>query len=251
MSETQLCPDCGQPNAPGSEMCASCHFPLTAPEPPAERPAAGPPPPPRAPSPRPMRPRRPRPQSNVALSLWLGFGTFGALVLVLVAFSGYQQSNFTPVEGSNQDQQKQSDAMRAALAADSTNVQARVALADILFDTGNWADAIVHYRSAVRQDSSRIPAIVDLGVCYYNLGDPDEAERHFRLALARDPHHPFALFNLGIVHERRSQPDKALEYFHRALESDPPENMKMPLVEAMQRVVKQTGKNAPPLRGGK
>ena len=28
MSESMPCPDCGHPNDAGSEMCASCHFPL-------------------------------------------------------------------------------------------------------------------------------------------------------------------------------------------------------------------------------
>jgi len=200
---------------------------------------------------RPIRPRRPRPQSSLVLSLWLGFGTLAALALVLVAFNGYRQSNVVPIEGSNETQQKQADEIRAELAKDSTNVQARVALADILFDTGNWAEASVQYRAAIRRDSTLVSAIVDLGVCYYNTSRPDEAERLFKLALARDPHHPFALFNLGIVHEQRGQLDDAMRYFHRALESDPPENMKGPLVEAMQRVAKASGRTAQPLEGAR
>jgi tetratricopeptide (TPR) repeat protein len=122
-----------------------------------------------------------------------------------------------------------------------------VGLADILFDTGNWSEAIIHYRAAVRRDSSLVTAMVDMGVCYYNLSDADEAERLFRLALARDPHQPFALFNLGIVYERRKEPAEALKYFHQSLESAPPENMKQALLEAMKRVAAQTGKNAPAL----
>jgi len=92
-----------------------------------------------------------------------------------------------------------------------------------------------------------VTAIVDLGVCYYNLSNPDEAERLFQLALRNEPHQPFALFNLGIVNERRGNTDKALEYFHQALEASPPENMKPAVMEAMQRVSKATGKQAPPL----
>ena len=110
-----------------------------------------------------------------------------------------------------------------------------MALADILFDTGNWSEAIVHYRSAVRHDSTLVSAIVDQGVCYYNLSQPEVAERLFRLALAREPHQPFALYNLGIVYEQRGSADKALEFFHQALESSPPETMKPALLEAMQR----------------
>jgi tetratricopeptide (TPR) repeat protein len=181
------------------------------------------------------------------LALWLTFGTFMVLVLLFVAFKGFNESNAPRVEGSSPGQQEQANALRAILEKDSTDARAQVGLADILFDTGNWSEAIVHYRAALRRDSSRVEPLVDLGVCYYNLSAPDEAERLFRLALARDPHQPFALFNLGIVYERRDQPEEALKYFHRSLESAPPENMKQALLEAMQRVVKQTGKTAPPL----
>jgi tetratricopeptide (TPR) repeat protein len=181
----------------------------------------------------------------VVLSLWLGVGAFLALLLVLIAVQANLERDNPQVEGSNPEQQEAANAFRAALERDSTDVRARVGLADLLFDTGNWSEAIVHYRSAVRQDSSLVPAIVDLGVCYYNLSFPDEAERHFRLALAREPHQPFALFNLGIVHERRGDPKTALAYFQRASQASPPENMKPAVLEAIQRV---TQAGAPPAR---
>jgi tetratricopeptide (TPR) repeat protein len=251
MSETIRCPDCGHPNPPGSTYCAACHFPLIeigAQEKSDLAPSTTPVVPPRRPvRPRRPRPHRPRPQANVALSLWLGGGAFLALLLVWIAVQANLQRDTPPVEGSNPGQQDQANAFRAALARDSTDTRSRVGLADILFDTGHWSEAIVHYRSAVRQDSSLVMAIVDLGVCYYNLSVPDEAERLFLLALARDPQHPIALFNLGIVYEQRGEPERALKYFHRSLENAPPEDVKQALMEAMQRVVKQTGKTAPPL----
>ena len=129
-------------------------------------------------------------------------------------------------------------------------MDARVGLGDVLFDTANWPEAIVQYRSAIHQDSTRVAALVDLGVCYYNLGNAAEAERLFQLALARDPHQPRALFNLGIVSEGRSDYEAALQYFHRALQSSPPEDMQQPITEGMQRVMKKLGKAAPPLPGG-
>lgn len=260
MTDTLRCPDCGHPNPPGSASCSACQFPLidiaaraAQPEPGS---SGGPsdPAPPAAPIPppiRPARPRRPRPQSNVALSLWLGVGSFLAVLLVWIAVQANLERETKAVEGSNRGQQEQANAFRAALDRDSTDTLSQVGLADILFDTGNWSEAIVHYRAAVRQDSSLVTAIIDMGVCYYNLSHPDEAERLFRLALARDPHQPFALFNLGIVYERRDDPEEALKYFHQALESAPPENMKPALLEAMQRVAQQTGKDAQPLTGPK
>lgn len=251
MSEPIRCPDCGHPNPPDRTSCSACGFPLI--EIAARgRSDPGPVPGPTIESIRPIRPRRPRPpQSNMPLALWLTFGTFMALVLTFVAFKGFKDSNAPPVEGSSSAQQEQANALRALIDKDSTDTRAHVGLADILFDTGNWSEAVIHYRAALNRDSSLVTALVDLGVCYYNLSAPDEAERLFRLALARDPHQPFALFNLGIVYEQRGEPDQALKYFHSSLESAPPANMKQALLEAMVRVAKQTGKAAPPLNESK
>jgi thioredoxin-like negative regulator of GroEL len=287
MSATIRCPDCGKENPAGSESCAACGFPLAGEteaaaagsqrrsEPPSSFPvepprlapgeAAAEPGPGSGPGPGvaasrpapgvarplPFRPRRQRPRPTAqALSLWLVFGTFCALVLVWVAFKANYDRAVQPVPGSSQAQQSVADSLQRALARDSTNLEARVRLADILYDTGNWADAIVHYRSALRQDSSLATALVDLGVCHYNLGHTQEAERHFLLALQRDPHQPVALFNLGIVYERRGEHRKALQHFHRALQSDPPEAMREPLLEAMTRVQAKIGKPARPLPEG-
>ncbi len=252
MSETVHCPDCGHENPPGLDACAACGFPL-ADEPPT---AAAPPKlgegaggtAERVPIVRrPPRRRPPRPETQ-SVTLWLVFGTLAALVVVWIAIKANVDRASQPVEGSSGAQQMSADSILGEIQRDSTNVQARVKLGDILYDTGNWADAIVQYRAAVRMDSSLTPTIVDLGVCYYNLGDPDDAERHFLLALARDPHQPVALFNLGIVHERRKDYRGALEYLHRALRTEPPEQMKQAVVEAMGRIQQQQGLQPKPLQ---
>jgi len=254
MSESQRCPDCGHPNEPGRARCVVCQFPLEieasaaaggSPSDPADGGSSGLPPLP----PRPIRPRRPRPASNQALSLWLVFGTLAALVVIYVAFKANYDRSTQPIEGSSEAQQARADSVLRLLAKDSTNVSARVRLGDILYDTGNWSDAIVQYRAALRLDSSLATTLVDLGVCYYNLGDPDLAEGHFVAALARDPHQPVALFNLGIVHERRQDFRGALQYFHRALQSGPSDDMHQPLIEAMTRVQEKAGAKPGPLPG--
>ena len=282
MSETIKCPDCGHMNAAGSASCSVCNFPLdSAPELVAERartdsmdaghafampaggsvaaaPPAGSDAPPAAPVeesvPEIMFPRRPRRRpprgSNEALSLWLIFGFIAAAAVTFIAVKANVERASLPVEGSTPQQQESVDQLRAELDKDSTNVENRIALANVLYDTANWSDAIVHYRSAIHKDSSRVHALVDLGVCYYNLGDSRQAQDLFLLALKRDPHQPVALYNLGIVNERRSNFPEALRYYHRALQSSPPEEMKQALIEAMQRVQQATGKSAPPLPDG-
>jgi tetratricopeptide (TPR) repeat protein len=198
------------------------------------------------PRPRPRRPRHAR-ADNTVLSLWLVFGTIAAVVVVWVALKSNIERPKPPVEGASAQQQANADSLLAVVQRDSTNVDARNQLADVLYDTGNWPDAIVQYRATVRMDSSRVPAIVDMGVCYFNLSDGVEAERLFQLALTRDPHQVVALFNLGILHESRKEWKEALRYYHEAMQNNPPASMQQPLQDHMMQAMKQAGEQAPPL----
>jgi tetratricopeptide (TPR) repeat protein len=254
MPDTVRCPDCGTDNPAGSASCSACNFPLR-PEAPASRPGPAPAAP-AAPETtpvvirrmRPIRPRRPMHADRTTLWLWLLFGTFCAGVVVVVAIQGYTRNNTPPVvEGSSPEQQKTADQLRATLERDSTNIEAHIELANLLYDTANWPEAIVHYRAALNRDSTRVTAMVDLGVCYFNLSATSEAERLFQLALTREPNQPIALFNLGIVSQQRGDHKAALSYFHRALVSGPPEQMKSALMDAMKRSYDATGIKAQPL----
>ena len=282
MPETIRCPDCGHENPAGRLSCEACNFPfegpgvgpaaIRLPEPPAvppteTSPGAGAPP--GRPSPivprgerivtrdetgggrilRP-RPRRPRPATNLSVTLWLMFGLLAAVTVIGVAVQGFVKSNAPAVEGSSEAQQRRADELHAILARDSTNVDANIELANLFYDTGNWTEAIGHYRTAIARDSSRTRSIVDLGVCYFNLGDASQAKRMFLLALARDPNQPVALFNLGIVSQQAGDHKAALGYFHRALMSNPPEGMKPALMEAMQHSTEASGTKPPPLPDG-
>jgi cytochrome c-type biogenesis protein CcmH/NrfG len=251
MSEDLRCPDCGRVNEPGAVECVQCGFPLSgAPGVPATPPSSATETPVVVPRP---RPRRPRPQraDNTVLSLWLVFGTIAALVVVWVAVNSNVNRTRPPVEGASPAQQANADSLLAIVQRDTTNVDARNQLADVLYDTGNWSDAIVQYRATVRMDSTRVAAIVDMGVCYFNLSDGAEAERLFKLAIGRDPHQVVALFNLGILYESRKQWKESLQYFHEAMQSNPPPAMEQPLQDHMLQVMKQVGGNAPPLPSAK
>ena len=120
----------------------------------------------------------------------------------------------------------------------------------MLYDTANWSEAIVHYRSAIRLDPTRVTTLVDMGVCYYNLSATDSAVVLFQRALVLDPKQPVALFNLGVVAESQQKDDEAMQYYHRAMQSNPPEQMGQAVSEAMQRIMKRRGQSAPPLPKG-
>ena len=262
MSDTITCPDCGFQNPAGSVSCWHCNYPLVAEAPAQKGDAAGAPVADEGPaitrqSVRPARPRRPRAVQPVQTQLWLVFGAIAALIVIGVGVRGFRQNNAAnlqqPVAGAKVDQQKVAEEMRARVARDSSDVEAHVTLADVLYDTANWTEAAQHYTIAARLDPKRAATVVDLGVCYFNMGDTSRADSLFRAALMIDPNLPQALFNLGIIAEHRESWNEALDFYHRAMQSGPPEPMQKPLVDAMQRVMAKTGSKAPPLpeAGGK
>jgi cytochrome c-type biogenesis protein CcmH/NrfG len=263
------CPDCGAANPAGSTGCRVCNFPFTgvpAPPAPAEAPASAEASAPEAAEPSPVvsaeepiaiemppRLRRMREQRQVkdpSLTLWLIVGVLGAIALIYIAVRANVERAFPPVEGAQPEQQTRANELVQAIEQDSTNVDARVAFGDVLYDTGNWSEAIVHYRAALRMDSTRVESLVDLGVCYYNLGFTEEARRHFEMALAKNPLQTVALFNMGILSERLENHEAALQFYHRSLQTEPPEPMRAPIVEAIGRVQQKLGRAAPPLPEG-
>jgi tetratricopeptide (TPR) repeat protein len=255
MSPDLRCPSCGHENPADSTQCAQCNFPL-------RDGAAHAPAPVRDPAPaaasepeismrriRPIRPRRPSPDQALRLQLWLVLGTIAIGIVLYTAWQGFHKNNDTTpqVEGAQPQQQQAADLARAELARDSTNLQAQIALANVLYDTANWNEAIVHYRSALRLDSTRVTTMVDLGVCYYNLSHTEEAEVLFRRALQIDPQQPVALFNMGIVSESRREYQKALDYYHDSIKAGAPGNMTDALNAAMKRVMTRLGRTPPAL----
>jgi superkiller protein 3 len=183
----------------------------------------------------------------VQMQLWLITGVAVVLGIVYFAAQGFWKSNVKPVEGAKPEQQQEADQARGVLAKDSTNLAARIELANVLYDTGNWSEAIVHYRAAARLDPKRPTTLVDMGVCYYNLSQFAAAESLFQQALLLDPMQPVALFNLGIVAENQQRYDQALDFYHRSMQANPPDAMKQPLTEHLKAVMAKTGKSAPPL----
>jgi len=196
-----------------------------------------------------VRPRRARPDAAqpIQMQIWLFAGIAVILGIVYFAAQGFWKSNVPPVDGANAQQEQRADAARAVLAKDSTNVTARIELANVLYDTGNWGEAIVHYKSALRLDPNRATTVVDLGVCFYNLGKFAEAESLFEHAIVLDPHQAVAMFNLGIIAEAQERWDEALVQYHRAMQSGPPEGMKPILEQHIQAAMAKTGKTPPPL----
>ncbi len=204
---------------------------------------------------RPIRPRRPAdPQQKLQTQLIVVLGGMAVVIAILsVAWQGYRKNNGpaqAQVPGATAQQLADMALATNQIQADSTNVNAQIALANTLYDTANWSEAILHYRTALRLDPSRVTTIVDLGVCYYSLSDMASAEELFTRALLLDPRQPVALFNMGIVSEAKGESEKAVQYFKKALQSNPPEGMRAGLEESIQRVQAKVGKQPPAAASG-
>jgi tetratricopeptide (TPR) repeat protein len=259
MAHELRCPSCGHQNTAEASTCSQCNFPLLEAAPAPAEPGRGASAPEAMPEIdirriRPIRPRRPAdPQQQLQVQLVVVLGGLAVVIAILsVAWQGFQKNN-TPapaaVEGANPQQLADINLARNQLKSDSTNINAQIALANVLYDTANWPEAIIHYKSALRLDPTRVTTVVDMGVCYYNLSDVASAETLFTRALTMDPRQPIALYNLGIVAENRGELDKALKFYHGAMQSDPPPGMGDGLNAAIKRVMDRLGKKAPAAEG--
>jgi tetratricopeptide (TPR) repeat protein len=111
---------------------------------------------------------------------------------------------------------------RSVLAEDPDNLAANIAMANALYDSGQWRDAIPYYDRALQLNPHNADVITDKGTCYRNLGMTDEAVRDYRLALRVEPTHQNALYNLGVVYAYdRKDFAKAITYWERLLEVAP------------------------------
>jgi cytochrome c-type biogenesis protein CcmH/NrfG len=90
-------------------------------------------------------------------------------------------------------------ALQTVAQNDVKNVNARVQLANLYFDSERFDDAIKWYEDAFKLDSKNVDVSTDLGVSYYYSNQPDRALKQFDHSLGLDPNHVKTLLNQGIV----------------------------------------------------
>ena len=79
------------------------------------------------------------------------------------------------------------------------DVQARVDLGNLYFDSERFADAARWYEQALAIEPRNVDASTDLGIAYYYMNQPDRALQQFDRSLSIDPKHTKTLLNIGIV----------------------------------------------------
>jgi tetratricopeptide (TPR) repeat protein len=113
-------------------------------------------------------------------------------------------------------------AYRDILARDPKNAKAAIDLANKLYDSGRYAEAIPYYERAHELDPKDANVSTDLGTALYYAGRPDEALVQLEQSLKADPTHAQTLFNIGII-KRDGKKDGAgaIKAWQRLLEISP------------------------------
>jgi tetratricopeptide (TPR) repeat protein len=110
-----------------------------------------------------------------------------------------QAAPATPAQTAAPFDESRAAALRAAIEKDRNNVDARVQLGDLYFDSERFAEASKQYEEALAINPKHVNASTDLGIAYYYMNQPDRALAQFDRSLAIDANHTKTLLNIGIV----------------------------------------------------
>lgn len=108
-----------------------------------------------------------------------------------------------------------------AVEANGNDVDARRQLADVLWQSGNAAEAMVHIDRAVALDAQHAPTIVRSGEMRLGIGDSDGALHRADESLLLDPTLAGAWALRGRVFRAKGQYERALADYHQALRYNP------------------------------
>jgi arylsulfatase A-like enzyme/Tfp pilus assembly protein PilF len=90
-----------------------------------------------------------------------------------------------------------------------------------LWQAGNRAEAIAHYRKAVEIKPEFVDAHSNLGIALVGSGQLDEAIGHYRTVLKIEPENVECHNNLGVALASSGQADEAIGHYRKVLEITP------------------------------
>lgn len=88
---------------------------------------------------------------------------------------------------------------REELAKNPGNIQARIDLANMLFDLGRDREAAEQYVLALGKQPDNLNILSDLGVCYRRMKEPKKAVEYFNKVVEKDPQHMVAWYNIAVT----------------------------------------------------
>lgn len=107
------------------------------------------------------------------------------------------------------------------LAADPTNLEARLGYSWALFKSGRSRAALEEYRRTQRLHPREARLYYEWGNFHAESQEYDEAETRYRRSIELNPEQERAWNNLGVVHLRRDQNAEALKAFEEATRLNP------------------------------
>ena len=91
----------------------------------------------------------------------------------------------------------------------------------LLYNNGDFAGSLVHYRNAWAIDSLAPEIHLNLGAAHLRLANADSAEWHFRKEISTHPDRPLAYANLGALRLVQQKYDSAAAFARMAIERRP------------------------------
>lgn len=96
-----------------------------------------------------------------------------------------------------------------------------VQLGNLLYDSGDFNNAIEPYGKALAITPANNNVRNDYAVCFFNTGNPERAIKELNTILASEKNNITALFNMGIIHSNIGKMELAKNYFSRVIELQP------------------------------
>jgi len=164
--------------------------------------------------------------SNPLFSWKVIVGFLGLLLILVVAVDLFSKKEQAPVQeqataptmpAANMQLAGQISELEKEIAANPSDMQALLKLANLSHDGRFFDKAITYYKRYIDKNIKDANARVDLGICYFENGDTEEAQKQMLTALKYDPKHLQAHFNLGIVNLKARRIQEANDWFKKTI----------------------------------
>jgi len=116
---------------------------------------------------------------------------------------------------------KAAEESRIAMSIDASLLEARRARGYVLWNTGNWQEAIQEYKAALAINDKIADLHLALGYNYHYLGEYDQAVQAFLQAYALNPTDPRAPFEISRTYSTVGNFSQSVQYADQAVKVDP------------------------------
>jgi tetratricopeptide (TPR) repeat protein len=116
---------------------------------------------------------------------------------------------------------KASEESRTAMAIDPSLLESRRARGYVLWNTGNYQEAVTEYKAALAINDKIADLHMALGYNYHYLGEYDLAVQSFLQAYALNPTDPAAAFEISRTYSTVGDFTQAVQYADQAVKSEP------------------------------